>query len=59
MPRAKKESKTLNINLALEINNKLELFCEESGQSKTTAVERFLKKGLEEYFARPEKERKI
>ncbi len=59
MPRAKKDAKVLCIKLATPISEKLDAFCEESGQTKTIAVERFLNKGLDEYFARPEKERKL
>lgn len=58
MPRQKKDAKILNIKLAMPINDKLERFCEESGQSKTVAVERFLNKCLDEYFKRPEEVRK-
>lgn len=58
MPRQKKDAKILNIKLAISVNDKLERFCEESGQSKTVAVERFLNKCLDEYFERPEEVRK-
>lgn len=58
MPRQKKDAKILNIKLALPIHEKLERFCEESGQSKTVAVERFLTKCLDEYFGKPEEERR-
>lgn len=58
MARQKKEYKPLNIRLEAEISDKLERFCEESGQAKTTAVERILNRFLDEYFTRPETERK-
>lgn len=58
MPRQKKDAKILNIKLAISVNDKLERFCEESGQSKTVAVERFLDKCLDEYFERPGEVRK-
>ena len=58
MPRQKKDAKVLNIKLATPINEKLERFCKESGQTKTVAVERFLDRCLDEYFKKPEKERK-
>lgn len=58
MPRQKKDAKILNIKLAISVNDKLERFCEESGQSKTVTVERFLDKCLDEYFERPEEVRK-
>ena len=55
MPRQKKDAKILNIKLATAINEKLERFCEESGQSKTVAVERFLDRCLDEYFEKSKK----
>lgn len=58
MSRAKKESKRLNINLAGEIHEKLEKYCEESGMSKTMATERIFGNFFDEYFQRPEEERK-
>lgn len=54
MPRAKKDAKMLSIKLSTPIYEKLEKFCEESGQSKTVAVERFLNKCLDEYFSKAE-----
>ena len=59
MPRTKKDAKILNVKLEREIHDKLEKFCEESGQSKTVAVERFLKKCLDEYFSKPEDLRRM
>jgi hypothetical protein len=55
MPRQKKDAKILNIKLETAINEKLERFCGESGQSKTVAVERFLDRCLDEYFEKPKK----
>ena len=57
MPRPKKDSKILNVRLDKEINDKLEKFYEESGPSKTVAVERFLNRCLDEYFSKPEEEK--
>lgn len=59
MPRPKKDGKVLNIKLSVSVYDKLEEFCDESGQTKTLAVERFLNKCLNEYFSKPESERKI
>lgn len=59
MPRPKKDGKVLNIKLSVPVYDKLEEFCDESGQTKTLAVERFLNKCLNEYFSKPESERKI
>ena len=59
MARQKKDAKILNIRLATPVSDKLEVFCKESGQTKTVAVERFLTKCLDEYFALPKKRRFI
>lgn len=59
MPRQKKDAKILNIKLAKEISDQLEQFCEESGISKTVAIEKILSKYFEEYFGRPEEERTL
>lgn len=54
MPRQKKDANILNVKLATAINEKFERFCEESGQSKTVAVERFLDKCFDECFEKLE-----
>lgn len=59
MPRPKKDGKVLNVKLSVQVYDKLEEFCDESGLTKTLAVERFLNKYLDEYFSKPESERKI
>ena len=59
MGRPKKDSKILNIKLNITTYKKLEQFCEESGQTKTLAVERFLDKCLDGYFHKPESERRL
>lgn len=59
MPRQKKDAKILNIKLAKEISDQLEQFCEESGISKTVAIEKILSKYFDEYFSRPEEERTL
>ena len=56
--RPKKESRVLNINLAQDVWNDLEKFCDETGIEKTKAVERMLRKCLDEYFSKDEKDRK-
>ena len=48
MPREKKESKNFACKLDIEISEKLDEFCELSGWSKTTVVERAVKKYLDE-----------
>ena len=48
MSREKKDSKNFTCKLDREIFEQLEEFCKLSGQSKTTAVERAIRKYLEE-----------
>ena len=59
MPRQRKEAKILNIKLATPIYEKLEIFCDETGMSKTVATEKILDQYLESYLRRPESERKL
>ena len=59
MPRTKKDAKILNIKLATPVYEKLESFCEESGMPKTTATKKILLQFFNDYFERPEEERKI
>ena len=59
MSREKKDAKLLNIKLDRTIHEQLELFCEESGMSKTVAVEKILNRYFEEYFNRPKEERTL
>lgn len=59
MSREKKDAKLLNIKLEREIHDQLEQFCEESGMTKTMATEKILSRFFEDYFKRPEKDRKI
>ena len=59
MPREKKDAKMLNIRLNREIHEQLELFCDETGMTKTMAVEKILKHYLDSYFERSEQERKL
>ena len=59
MPRAKKESKILNIRLATPVYDRLEVFCQESGLSKTTAAEKIFTQFFDRYFERPASERAI
>ena len=49
MARPKKEGKFLNILLEESVAELLEQYCEETGLSKTVAVERILKKAITEY----------
>ena len=45
-----RDFKTINFNLDVKVLEKLERFCEETGLTKTTAIERILDKTLTEYF---------
>lgn len=59
MPRPKKDYKVLSIKLSTPIHDKLNLFCDESGISKTVAVEKVLDLFLDGYFDKPEVERRL
>ena len=59
MSRTKKDAKILNITLDREIHEQLEQFCDESGMSKTIAVEKILRRYFEEYFKRPKEDRTL
>ena len=48
MPRAKKDGKYLNCYLDRELVERLAAYAEEKGQTVTTALERILKKHLDE-----------
>lgn len=58
MARQKKDGRYVNYYIAKDIVDKLDQYCEETGLSKTVAIERILGKHFEEYFGRPEEERK-
>lgn len=51
MPRQKKDAKILNIRLTANVNDQLEQYCEDSGQTKTIAVERALSMFIDDYYA--------
>lgn len=59
MARNKKEAKILNVKLDVFIHEQLERFCMESGLTKTMATEKILAQFFEQYFQKPENERKI
>ena len=59
MSRTKKDAKMLNVKLAKDVSDELEKFCEETGITKTIAVEKILHQYFEQYFERPEEERRI
>lgn len=49
MPKPRKDWKALNIKIQNSVYNELEKYCEETGLSKTVAVERILNKAFKEY----------
>lgn len=49
MAKQNKDWKALNIKLDKTIYEQLEKYCEETGLSKTVAVERILSKAFKEY----------
>lgn len=49
MTKQNKDWKALNIKLDKTIYEQLEKYCEETGLSKTVAVERILNKAFKEY----------
>ncbi|MCR4556666.1 MAG: hypothetical protein K5779_02445 [Saccharofermentans sp.] len=59
MPQIKKEAKVMNIKLEKSVHDKLQLFCNETGLSKTAATEKILDKYLTEYFERPQSNRSL
>lgn len=59
MSRTKKDAKILNIKLDRKIHEQLEQFCDESGMTKTIAVEKILQRYFEEYFKRSKDDRTL
>ena len=57
MPQIKKDYVQFNMKMGKELAKRLAEYCEETGQSKTTAVERMLKREMDEYYSKPEGER--
>ena len=49
MARAKKENTPTSFRLSTAVYERLEKFCEESGQSKTVAVERAITMYIDDY----------
>lgn len=59
MPKEKKESRVINLSVAAEVYNNLEQFCEETGLTKTKAVEKILSQYFTDYFRRSPKDRNL
>lgn len=57
MPRPKKDAVPLNIRLDKTVADRLAEYCETTGQTKTTAIERLLSGALDEYYAKPKDKR--
>ena len=48
MPKAKKDAKQICINMDRMVAERLEAYCEETGMSKTVAIERLLMKAMDD-----------
>lgn len=59
MPRPKKDAKIINVKLDRTIHDRLDKFCEETGMTRTVALERILNQYLDGYFQKPENERML
>ena len=59
MAQRKKDSRALNVLLATTVFEQLEQFCEESGLSKTVAVERIMGQFFQNYFDKSVDDRAI
>ena len=49
MPRKPKDYKLLSVKLDRTLHDRLEVYCDVEGRTKTTSIERILKKYLDEY----------
>ena len=49
MPRSKKEYQSLNVKLDSTVMERFKKYCDILGQTKTTALERILKKHLDDF----------
>ncbi len=54
-----KEMKTVTVRVSLDTNELWDCFCEETGLSKTMAVDKILKSFFDDYFSKPAEERTI
>lgn len=59
MAQIKKNAKVISMKMDKTVSDKLDQFCEETGLSRTVAVEKILDKHLDEYFAQPKNKRQI
>ena len=51
MARAKKDGQYINCYVEKEVVETLEQYCEETGLTKTVAIERILSKFFDEYYS--------
>ena len=56
MARAKKDGRYINYYIEKEVVDKLDQYCDETGLTKTVAIERILAKYFDEYFAKTDQE---
>ena len=54
MARPKKDNHPMTVRLATPIFERLEQFCEDSGQAKTVAMERALTMYMDDYYKKQE-----
>ena len=59
MARPKKDNKAISVRLATNVYDRLNDFCERSGQSKTTAIERAIEMYVDEYDSQQEQLKSI
>jgi metal-responsive CopG/Arc/MetJ family transcriptional regulator len=59
MPRPKKDAKVVNVKLDRNIHDRLDQFCEETGMTRTVALERILNQYLNEYFQKRKEDRML
>lgn len=52
MARPKKDGVFINYYIQKDIKNRLDKYCDEVGQTNTTAIERILKQFLDKYDAK-------
>ena len=55
MPRTKKDNVPVSFRLATDVHERLEQFCQDSGQSKTVAVERAIAMYIDDYDVKMKK----
>jgi len=57
MSRPKKEYVPFSCRLAKEVSDELTMFCDETGMTKTRAIEMIMSMFFKHYFSKPEEER--